>query len=505
MLGLNSRILLFLFPLLLVSCYWSAPPPADTIVFALSSEPKTLDPRFATDASGQRIGHLIFSPLIKLNSQLELEGVLAKSWTYKNGVYEFQLRPGIQFHNGEFATSEDFVFSIDEYRKGRSPFAPQFEIIKDVQVTYNPETGGLLKLFLSEFSAPFIQDIKLLKLLPKKVVQEKGDDFYANPIGTGPFRFVKKDIKNIHLTRFDGFVGDKAISKNIHFKVIKDSNTRFQKMYKGKVDIIQSDVPFSKIRFFENQKEFNVVIAPGLSTNYILLNLRHPFLKNKEVRHAISSSVDRKDLIQYTLEGFAEEATSIVTTINPFHHDGLKYKHLSPQKIKEVFAKFKGERIVLKTSNTQEAVAKGRVITHQLKSMGLPVEQQTYEWGTYYEDIRTGKFDMAVMKWVGINDPDIYRFSLHSKMTPPGRNRGYYYNKEFDRLVDAAYREPDINKRKALYKKAQEIVFDELPTIPLWYEKQVAIVHKRVKDYELPINGDFSSLLKVYKDDKRTE
>ncbi len=500
MLGLSSRISILFSALILTGCYWSQPPPTDTIVFALSSEPKTLDPRYATDASGQRIGRLVFSPLIQWDSNLAFSGILAKSWTYKDNTYEFHLKPGIQFHNGDFATADDFIFSVDEFRKGRSPFAPQFSVIKDVQATYDFEKGGLLKLHLESFSAPFIQDLPTLKLLPKKIVEALGEDFYAQPIGSGPFRFVKKDIKNVYLSRFDNYVGDKPKTKNVQFKIIKDSNTRFQKMYKGKIDIIQSDVPFSKIRFFEKEKDFNVVVAPGLSTNYVLLNLRHPFLQQKEVRHAISSAINRSDLIQYTLEGFADEATSIVTKINPFYHSGLKYNHFDKNRIEKIFSRFPDEKIILKTSNTQEAVAKGRVITHQLKALGLPVEQQTYEWGTYYEDIRTGKFDMAIMKWVGINDPDIYRISLHSQMTPPGRNRGYYNNPEFDKVVDQAFREAGLEKRKALYRKAQEIVFDDLPTIPLWYEQQVAIVHRRVKDYELPVNGDFTSLLKAYKE-----
>jgi peptide/nickel transport system substrate-binding protein len=487
--------------LFLVGCHWSEPPPQDTIVFALSSEPKTLDPRYATDASGQRLGRLIFSSLIQWDPRLNFVGVLAESWDYQDLTYRFQLKPGIQFHNGDFATAEDFLFSVDQYRDSRSPFAPNFSVIEDVQVTYNAETGGVLKLRLKDYSAPFVQDLPTLKLLSKRVVEAAGEDFYANPVGTGPYRFVKKDIKNVHLERFANYVGEPAKTKNLQFKIIKDSNTRFQKMYKGKIDIIQSDVPFSKVRFFAKEKDFNVVVAPGLSTNYVLLNLRHPFLSQKKVRQAISSAIDRKQLIQYTLEGFAEEATSIVTKINPFHHHGLQYQHLVPKKIKSIFADYQGDPIILKTSNTQEAVAKGRVITHQLQALGLPVEQQTYEWGTYYEDVRTGKFDMAIMKWVGINDPDIYRVSLHSAMTPPGRNRGYYNNPEFDKVVEQAFREADFAKRQALYKKAQEIAFADLPTIPLWYEQQVAIVHRRVRDYELPVNGDFSSLLKVYKDD----
>ncbi len=501
MLGLNSRIFIFVCLLVLAQCHWSDPPPSDTIVFALSSEPKTLDPRYATDASGQRVSKLIFSSLVSPGKDLSMAGDLAESWEYQNKTYTFKLRPGIQFHNGEFATAEDFLFSVDQFKQARSPFAPQFSIIKDAQASYDPEKGGFLKLFLEDFSAPLMNDLRRLTLLPKSDVLQKGADFYASPIGTGPFRFVKKDIKNVYLTRFENYFGEKAKTKNLQFKVIKDSNTRFQKMYKGKVDIIQSDVPFSKIRFFEQEKDFNVVIAPGLSTKYILLNLRKTSLQNKKVRQAISASVNRDALIKYSLEGFADPATSIVSKAIPAHHDGLKPVLLSKEEIKGIFKNHVKKPLILKTSNTQEAAEIGRIITHELNSMGLPVEQQTYEWGTFYEDVRTGKFDMAIMKWVGINDPDIYRISLHSSMTPPGRNRGYYENKEFDQLVDKAFREPDEAKRNEFYKKVQEIVYDDLPTIPLWYEKQVAIVHRRVKDYNLPLNGDYRILTEVYKED----
>ena len=494
-----SRLLTIAFCLSLTQCHWNEPPPQDTIVFGLSSEPKTLDPRYATDATGQRIDHLIFSSLVKINHNLEIQGELAESWDYKGLTYSFILKPKIKFHNGQYARNADFLFSVDAYKKKRSPFAAQFSAIKDAQVSYNPETGGVLKLFMSNYSAPFLNDLQLLKLLPKDEVERLGEDFYKTPIGSGPFKFVKNDVKNILLTRYDNYFEDKPVTKNVLFKVIKDSNTRFQKMYKGQVDIVQSDIPFSKVKFFEKQENFRVVVEPGVSTTYILLNLRHPLLAQKEIRKALSAAIKRKELIEYTHEGYADPATSIITSVHPFFNSDLKYPVMSDEEIREVFKQFKGEDIVLKTSNTQEAIENGKVITHQLKSLGLPVRQQSYEWGTYYEDVKTGKFQMAIMKWVGIIDPDIYRTSLHSKMTPPGRNRGYYSNIKFDTLVDRAVKEPNAKSRMGLYKEAQAIVFEDQPTIPLWYEKQVAIVHKRVKNYELPRDGDFSALLKVSK------
>lgn len=494
-----SRLITIGFCLSLTRCHWNDPPATDTIVFALSSEPKTLDPRYATDANGQRIDELIFSSIVTTDNNLEVVGLLATSWTYSNLKYEFRLRPGLKFHNDRWVTTEDFLFSVSEYQKKRSPFSAQFSAIDKVEGAYSHIDGGTLILHMKTFAAPFLNDLPLLKLLPAEEVQKAGNDFYKNPIGTGPFKFAKRDLNNIFLKRSENYFGVKPLIAKVQFKVIKDSNTRFQKMYKGQIDIVQSDIPYSKVKFFKQLNNFNVVVEPGLSTTYILLNLRHPLLAKKEVRLALSAAINREELIRYTHEGYAEPATSIITSIHPFFHSDLKYAEMSNAHIKQVFSQFKDEDIILKTSNTQEAIENGKVITNQLKSLGLPVKQQTYEWGTYYQDVRTGKFDIAIMKWVGISDPDIYRISLHSEMTPPGRNRGYYSNPQFDKLVVNAFKEPNSETRKNLYKQAQEIIFKDQPTIPLWYEKQVAITHQRVKNYKLPRDGDFNALMKVYK------
>ncbi|MCJ8276288.1 MAG: ABC transporter substrate-binding protein, partial [Bdellovibrionales bacterium] len=419
---------------------------------------------------------------------------------YDNLVYTFQLKPYIFFHNGDLLTKEDILFSIDEFKKPASPFSPMMSVIKKAEAEYGPE-GGWVKLYLKKFSAPFLTDLASIKLLSKKEITQAGDQFYRKPVGSGVFAFLKRDQKNIFLQSHKKFFGDKSRSEFVQFKVIKDDNTRFQKVYKGKIDIVQADVPFSKIKIFEKLENFNVVVEPGLSVTYLLLNLRDEKLKDPKVRRAIHSAISRKDLIEYSFEGLADPATSIVSTLSPFHNHQLKDERYNPEQIKSIFSLLKNEKLIFKSSNKSTTVEKGKIISHQLRKYGLDVEQQSYEWGTYYEDIITGKFQMALMKWVGIVDPDIYRVSLHSEMTPPGRNRGHYSNKEFDNLVSQALVEPDFSRRKRLYDKAQAIVFKDLPTIPLWYEKQVAIIHKRVKNYSLPTTGNFSSLVKAYKEE----
>ena len=160
----------------------------------------------------------------------------------------------------------------------------------------------------------------------------------------------------------------------------------------------------------------------------------------------------------------------------------------------------KGKEVVLKTSNSTQAVENGKVLANQLEAAGLSVKLQSFEWATFYKDMDQGNFQLATMKWVGTTDPDIYKTAFHSKEVPPkGRNRGSYSNPQIDKLVDAGRGIEDVRKRIDHYKKVQRIVYEELPLIPLWYDFEVAVASSRVRDYVPSKNGDYTSLTKVQK------
>ena len=271
---------------LLVSCTWSPPSSEDVLVMGIAQAPKTLDPRFTTGATGQRLAHLSFSSLVRFNNKLELIGDAASQWTYKNKVYTFDLKPGITFHNGAPLTAEDLIFSFDEYRKASSPFSAMMNVIQKVEAQYN-NRKRYLKIHLKKFSAVFLSDLPLIKILPKKLVLKWGQDFYKEPVGTGPLRFVSQTNNDYDFVRFDQYFGKTSAMPKVRIKVVKDDNTRFQKLYKGDLDIVQNDLPYNKIGVFKDLKGFRVILEGSLNTTYILLNLRHPSLSQKTFRSAL--------------------------------------------------------------------------------------------------------------------------------------------------------------------------------------------------------------------------
>ena len=486
------RFRLFLVCVLFISCTKNKTKNKNEVIFALTSEAKTIDPRFATDANGQRIVSLIYNSLVRLGPELKIEGDAAKTWSYNDLTYTFNLHPGITFSNGDELIEEDIIFTFKEYLKDGVPFKNALNMISEVIPDFSDKKNPKVTLKLSKFSASILNDLSVIKILSKSITENSPNDL----LGTGSFVFKKKTPNEIILeARKDHTIINPKINR-VLFKIIRDESTLFLKTTKGDVDIVQSDMPAQSVSQFEKHKDFKVYKFMGLKMNYLLLNLKEQVF-TKNVRLAIANALDIDSIIKYKLSGLGIPATSLLTPDNPFFNKNLKRIKFSLGEAKKV-SKLVDKELSIKTSSSGVAVENGKVISNQLRSAGFKPSLQSYEWGTFYSDIQSGNFQIAIMRWVGATDPDIYRVAFHSKELPPvGRNRGFYINPKLDKLLEQGRTTENLTQRKNIYQKAQEIIHGDLPIIPLWYNTDVAIVNNRVLNYSPPLNGDFSPLYSV--------
>lgn len=490
---------------IIVGCSKNAANDPDTLYVGLSAAPSTLDPRIAMDAVGMRLSSLIFSSIVRLGPDFEIIGEAASSWAYKDLTYTFILRPGLAFVTAEGksipVTAGDIDFSFESFRKsGR--FSSSLEPIKTVHTEYNFERGGTLVINLKAYTATFLTDLTPVKIIPKDIVTTNEKEFREHPVGTGPFRLVSNTTNEILLTRNNNCVYSKPKIKNLAFKIVREDSTRYLKILKGELDLVQQELPPSKAIELEKRGGFQIYKYPGLSMSYILVNLKDKNLRSLNLRKALSLAINRDEIIRFKLEGLAEPATSILSPLNPFHNGSLKVPKYDLAQAKHLIEEtgLANHEIILKTSNSSQAVENGRVLANQLEAAGLKVKLQSFEWATFYKDIDQGNFELATMKWVGTTDPDIYKVAFHSGELPPkGRNRGSYINPEIDKLVDQGRGIENTRKRIEHYKKVQRIIYEDLPIIPLWYEYEVAIASPRVKNFFPSKNGDYSSLTKIEK------
>lgn len=490
---------------IVASCTRGAKSDRDVLVVALESSPNTLDPRFATDAYGERIAGLLFSALVRKGANLEVVGDAAEHWEYdeKSKTYSFQLRPGLTFSDGTPLTAEDIIFSFEQFKSPRCPFRGSFQAIEAVDAHYDANARDV-KLRLSEYSATLLPDLSSLRFLPKKSVLRLADDFGRAPIGSGSFKVTQFTTNEIRLQarREHPYAVPKA--KTVLFRIVRDDNTRFLKTYKGEIDVVQSAIPLIKVATLEKKGDFQIFKFPGQSMTYLLLNLQDPILKQPRVRQAIAMAINRDDIIRFKLEGLAIPSATILSPRHPFFNSDLHPPEFSIAAARKIIqdAGLTGTELTLKTSNVQLPMENGKVLANQIEASGLKIRVQSFEWGTYYSDIQKGRFQLALMKWVGVSDPDIYRTALHSREVPEnaGRNRGRYLNSTLDPLLEQGMKVVNREERIRLYREVQRIVLADLPFIPLWHEFDVAIAHKRVHNYKPSANGDFSALIDAYKE-----
>ena len=526
--------------------------PKDTLFVALDSRPQTLDPRKATSANGMRLIGLIFNSFVKHGNQGRLEPDLATHWKLENLTWIFELRPNLKFSNGRPVTKEDILFSFDEFKKKSSPFHSAFKNIKSVEVLNKrgaTHRRFIVKIRLKDFQASFISsDLPVLKILPKQEILKAQKDFNKFPIGTGDWTVLKNDFRQILLKRKTtaegSSVGDKrsdeqkrmseqktykqkirkgqkklngkktiqkraANEKNpigiqyISFNIIRDSLTRTQKMLSKDMDIAPSVIPLDKISQFKRQSQsFHVFSAIGFSTTYLLINLKNDFLKNKQLRLALSLAVNKEEIIKYKLYGYAAPALSFINPNSYFFNKNLKSHEFSLKKAERIINQLnlKGLELKLSCSNNSNTVSKARVLASQISKAGLKISLQTNEWGAFYKDVGRGGFDLALMKWVGVVDPDIYRIAFYSaNQAPHGRNRSFYKNKKLDKMLERGFKEKNKMERKKIYDQVQSLIAEEFIVIPLWHDQELSVVQTNIKNYKMRANGDFLSLSFVEK------
>lgn len=474
----------------------------------IETMPKNLDPRYATDASGMRISqHLLFSSLVQLDNNLQIVPQLAQSWEIVNdSTYTFHLKKNVSFHDGKPLTAHDVAYTFEHLRdpETKSPFAGTYSIIDSITVV-NDHT---LTFFLKSPSASFLTSV-IMAILPKHLLQtqESQKQFASTLIGSGPFMYESQNPSEIVLKKNPEYFEHEIAFEKLVFHVVTDDNTRLLKLKTEELDIIINGLPSSHVKEVESEplnESYTVIQSPGISYNYLIMNMNDETIMKKELRQAINHAINSDEIIEHALDGQAKRAASLLSPVNWYNNSAVEPVEYNPDIAQNLlqkagYKKYDGKTpvvtIELKTSNNEQSVNTGRIIQSQLKKAGIEVDLKSYEWGTFFGDVKKGSFQMAIMRWVGVTEPDFYYDVFHSSLIPPnGRNRGAYKNPVIDSLTALGRRVQEPEKRKVIYDTIQKIVAEELPYISLWYPNNISIVNKRIAGYKQHPTGAFLPL-----------
>jgi len=472
------------------------PAPDNTLRIGLASAPVTLDPRFATDATSSRVNRLLYARLVEFDErQLPVPGIAR--WQVITPVhYRFTLHKaddGRIFPDGSRLTAQDVKATYDAVLDptNASPHRAALSMIKRIAV---PD-DNTIDFYLDKADLLF-PGYLVIGILPaaKMVAQHP---FNQQPVGSGPFRFVAwPETGRLQLRR-------QRDRQDISFIRVSDATVRVLKLLRGELDMLQNDLSPELVNFLEDKKNINVIRARGSNFTYLGFNLDDDITGQQDVRLAIALAIDREKIIRYVMGGAARPASALLPPNHWAGNPALPKINYDPDAARLLLGKhgYSPERplnITYKTSTDAFRVRLATVLQSQLKVVGINVDLRSYDWGTFYGDIKAGNFQMFSLSWVGIKTPDVFRYIFHSDSVPPnGANRGYFQDDTVDRLIAVAGKATTLISQSAAYRELQQRLLETLPYVPLWYEDHVFISRKGISGYSLGLDGNYDGLRTV--------
>ena len=465
--------------------------PAGCVVVGLGAEPAGLDPLQHTGLGEAGVYTNIYDSLLGRAADGTLIPALAESYrALDERTWEFRLRRGVSFHNGE-AFDSDSVRATLEYLldpAGKSPIRAQLETIERVET---PEPHVAIVATRQPF-APLLAELAGLMMLPPRALGEAGPEALAQkPVGTGPFRFVEwvrgdrltLETNEAHWRGSPGF-------QRLELRPRPDTATHMAEARAGQLSL-SVDVPVDHLPALE-QAGLRIAERPGIQALYVRLNARKPPLDDPRLRHALSLGIDRQALVDTVLLGRGRPGLpSFVHPDSPWalagmqpHHDPAAAESLldeagyarGPDGVRRAPDGAPLRFSVLVSSFEPQDIRAVQLAAQQLEPLGVRLQAEVLDPATLRErrtappgQIPTYDMYVSVLEAHAHVDPDALYYFFHSP-GPKGFGGSItgYTNPDFDRLAEAATT-AEIPERKQLWARMQELLAAENPVLVLWY------------------------------------
>ena len=469
--------------------------PSESILrFGVSTVPNNFDPRFATDAISARLNRLLYSRLVDFGAQ-SLPSPSLTTWEKISPThYQFTLlQSPPTFHNGQQLTAKDIKATYDTILDPHtaSPHRSSLRIISEIKISGD----STIDFFLQHADALF-PGYLVIGILPANLIAQN-HPFREHPIGSGPFEFLgKPDETRVRIKR-------RSDEQLLEFIRVPDPTVRTLKLLAGEIHLLQNDLPPELVTYLSSHKDVTVRHYQGSKFAYLGFNQLDPIVGQLSVRKAIAHAINREDIIQFVFGGRARPAQGVfppnhwagLSNTSGYDYDPELAKHLLK---KAGFSASHPPKITYKTSTDPFRLRLATIIQAQLQQVGIDVSIHSHDWGTFYGDIKAGRFQMYSLAWVGLNTPDFFRYAFHSSSLPPhGANRGHFSSVKADDLIHQGERASEVSIQQRVYHSLQEHLLATLPYVPLWYEDHLVASSQKIIGYQPGSDGNYDGLLHV--------
>jgi peptide/nickel transport system substrate-binding protein len=479
----------------------------------------SLDPAYAKNQSVMWPTNLIYNTLVETDSNLQIQPSIAKNWQISTDkkTYTFYLHNHIFFHDniafangkGRKLTAYDVVYSLERIinPKVASPGAWIFNGKVDTLQPFVAINDTTFQLKLLQPFQPIlgILSMKYCSIVPKEVVAYYGDEFRRNPCGTGPFTFAawyEGEALILHKNQHywekdtDGTALPKLDAVKITF--LDNKASEFLAFRQGKLSFINDIDPSFKDEVLTKTGElrnhwknkFKLYKHNYLNVEYlgILQDAKSTLvagspLKEKAVRIAMNKAINKEQLMLHLRNsiGIPANAGFIPLALQSNFINATEYNIAEAKKLLSV-ANYKGELISLVSIPIYADIA--NYVAKQWQIIGLNVKVEIVPKSVLLQQTAQGKVLLFRGSWIA-DYPDAENFmTVFYGKNPAPPNYTRYNNEKFNRLYQQALYTIDDSLRLKLYEEMNNIIMQDVPVIPLWYDRVIHLVNNNVSHWQ---------------------
>ena len=486
----------------------------------------SLDPATANNLEDIWPVNQLFNGLLQMDDSLKVQPCIAKSWTISEDglVYTFALRNDVFFHDnkcfenekGRKVIAKDVVFSFNRLYDARASSAMSLltNIDRTVKTNYKgfyaPNDSTFVVYLKEPFSAFLsVLTMKYFSIIPFEATEMYGQDFRRNPVGTGPFKFKLWEegtklvlLKNETYFEFEG-KNRLPYLDAITVSFVKDRETAFMELLNGKYDMLSGADAFNINEVLDkngNLQEsyaikFNLQKENFLKTDYlgILVDdnmelVKKSPLRVKALRKAINYAFDREKMVKFFRKniGFPATAGFIPNGLPSFNEKIVKGYTYDPEKVRQLLMEAgypEGKDLPEITLHTTDNyLEQTEFIQSQLSDNNIKVKISVDKPSVLRQAVASCDYNFFKKSWVGdYADEENFMSLFYSKnFAPMGSNYTHYKNPEFDVLFEKAVREQNREAKITMYQQMDQMLMDDAPIVPLYYDQVVRLVSKRI-------------------------
>ena len=485
----------------------------------------SLDPAFAKNQSIMWAVHQLYSTLIEVDEKMQLKPSLAKSWEISpdNLSFIFHLRTDVYFHDdaaflngkGRLLTALDVQYSFSRIMD-KNTASPGAWIFNSRVDTLQPFTALNDSTFQLKLTRPFqpilgILSMQYCAVVAKEAVEKYGNNYRSHPVGTGPFAFVAWEEgqalvlkKNEHYFEKDSSGYALPYIDGIRVSFFDSKATEFLEFQQNRLDFINDieasfkDEILTKSGNLKKEWEGKLLLQkhPYLNIEYlgILVDTNNSLVKQsplrlKKIRQAINYGFNRRKMMLYLRNsiGTAAESGFVPTGLPSYDSNVVKGYHYDIKKAKQLLyeAGFpNGDKLpVIKLLTIPVYADLAGYIANELLQVGIKVQVETVQKSLLLEQTSKSQALFFRGSWIAdYPDAENYLSVFYSKNpAPPNYTR--YHNEAFDALYEKANAEKNDSVRYILYRQMDQVLINDAPVVPLWYDMAIHLVHTNITGF----------------------